>query len=229
MTVTIEQINQPTPELRRLIGELDAVLNAAYEPHQRHGLAIAQLFEPHVRFFVARLDGAAVACGGIALFDGYAEVKRMYTRPRARGRGVAIALPVEFLEASAEEIPLDADSMDAVVTTWTLCTIPDASRALAEMRRVTRPGGTIAACVWDHAGGRGPLAAFWSAVRELDPAADDESGLAGVREGHLASLFSQAGLDRAQAATLTVTSRHTSFDDWWQPFTLGVGPADNTG
>jgi len=57
---------------------------------------------------------------------------------------------------------------------------------LVEMGRVTRPGGVIAACVWDHAAGRGPLAAFWQAVRELDPRAPDESGLAGVREGHLA-------------------------------------------
>jgi putative acetyltransferase len=85
-------VREPTPELRELIGELDAVLNAAYEPHQRHGLAIAQLFEPHVRFFLARLDGAAVACGGGALFEDYAEVKRMYTRPAARGRGVAKAV-----------------------------------------------------------------------------------------------------------------------------------------
>jgi putative acetyltransferase len=92
MNVTIERVTAPTPELRELIGELDDVLNAAYEPHQRHGLNIAQLFEPHVRFFIARLDGAAVACGGVALFDGYAEVKRMYTRPAARGRGVAKTL-----------------------------------------------------------------------------------------------------------------------------------------
>jgi putative acetyltransferase len=92
VNITIEQITTPTAELRDLIGELDEVLNAAYEPHQRHGLPIAQLFEPHVRFFIARLDGAAVACGGVALFDDYAEVKRMYTRPAVRGRGVAKAV-----------------------------------------------------------------------------------------------------------------------------------------
>ena len=96
MAITIERVTAPTPELRDLIGELDAVLNAAYEPHQRHGLAVAQLFEPHVRFFLARLDGAAVGCGGFALFDGYAEVKRMYTRPQVRGRGVAKALLRRF-------------------------------------------------------------------------------------------------------------------------------------
>src|SRR5579862_9840574 len=93
------------------------------------------------------------------------------------------------------------------------------------MGRVTRPGGVVAACVWDHAGGRGPLTAFWSAVRDLDPAADDESGLAGVRDGHLAQLFARAGLEPAQATTLTVHVRHASFEQWWERFTLGVGPA----
>ena len=79
--------------------------------------------------------------------------------------------------------------------------------------------------MWDHAGDRGPLTAFWSAVRALDPAAPDESGLAGVREGHLAELFAQAGLDGTQASTLTVRVRQASFGQWWEPFTLGVGPA----
>ena len=92
MDITVERISAPTPELRELIGELDAVLGAAYEPHQRHGLSLDQLFEPHVRFFLARLDGAAVACGGVALFEDYAEVKRMYTRPAVRGRGIAKAV-----------------------------------------------------------------------------------------------------------------------------------------
>ncbi len=83
----------------------------------------------------------------------------------------------------------------------------------------------VAACVWDQAGGRGPLTAFWSAVREFDPAVGDESGRAGVREGHLAQLFAQAGLGGTKVSTLTVRVRHASFDDWWEPFTLGVGPA----
>jgi hypothetical protein len=81
------------------------------------------------------------------------------------------------------------------------------------------------ACVWDHAGGRGPLTLFWRAARDLDPLAPDESGLAGVREGHLATLFAQAGLGQARAATLTIRVRHASFEQWWEPFTLGVGPA----
>ena len=76
--------------MRDLILELNDVLGAAYEEHQRHGLSIEQLFEPNVRFFIARLDGLAVGCGVVAMFKDYAEV--MYTRPRVRGRGVAKAM-----------------------------------------------------------------------------------------------------------------------------------------
>jgi putative acetyltransferase len=92
MNITIERVIQATPELHDLIGELDDLLGAAYEAHQRHGLSIEQLFEPNVRFFLARLESFAVGCGGVAFFDGYAEVKRMYTRPAARGLGLAKAL-----------------------------------------------------------------------------------------------------------------------------------------
>jgi putative acetyltransferase len=72
------------------------VLGAVYTPDQRHGLSLEQIFEPHVRFFVARVGGTAVGCGGLALFDGYGEVKRMYTREAARGRGVGKALLVRI-------------------------------------------------------------------------------------------------------------------------------------
>jgi putative acetyltransferase len=92
MNITIERAVEATPEVHDLTGELNDVLGAAYESHQRHGLPIEQLFEPHVRFFVARLDGIAVGCGGVAMFDDYAEVKRMYTRLAVRGRAVAKAL-----------------------------------------------------------------------------------------------------------------------------------------
>jgi putative acetyltransferase len=92
MNIIIERVLAATPEVQALVGELNDALGTVYEPHQRHGLSIAQLFEPHMRFFLARLDGLAAGCGGAALFDGYAEVKRMYTRPAARGHGVAKAV-----------------------------------------------------------------------------------------------------------------------------------------
>src|ERR1700733_2284592 len=79
----------PTEEVRQLVGELDAVLSAEYPPEHRHGLKLEAIFQPHIPFFVARLDGTAAGCGGVALLDGFAEVKRMYVRPNARGRGVA--------------------------------------------------------------------------------------------------------------------------------------------
>jgi putative acetyltransferase len=92
IAITIERMTGATPEASTLIAELDAVLGALYEPEQRHGLSIQQVFQPNVRFFVARLGDEAVGCGAVALFDDYAEVKRMYTREAARGRGVGKAL-----------------------------------------------------------------------------------------------------------------------------------------
>jgi putative acetyltransferase len=75
-----------------LIAELDAELSGPYSAEQRHGLSLARVFQPGVIFSIARLDGEAVGCGGIAFDAGLAEVKRMYVRPRARGRGVARAI-----------------------------------------------------------------------------------------------------------------------------------------
>jgi putative acetyltransferase len=90
--ISVELISSPSEDVRTLITELEEVLGAEYPPEQRHGLAIDALFEPHVRFFVARIDGRAVGCGGVALFLDFAEVKRMYVRAEARGRGVADAV-----------------------------------------------------------------------------------------------------------------------------------------
>jgi SAM-dependent methyltransferase len=125
----------------------------------------------------------------------------------------------------AEDLPFLADTFDAALAQLVVHFMADPMGGLREMRRVARPGGTVAACVWDHAGHRGPVSAFWSAVRELDPAADDESDLAGAREGDLARLFGEAGLTEVKASTLTVRTQYASFDDWWEPYTLGVGPA----
>ena len=90
--LTIERVTVATEEVRQLVAELDAALSGPYLPDQRHALALDQLFEGNVRFFVARADGAAAGCGGVAFYDGFAEVKRMYTRPAARRLGVATRL-----------------------------------------------------------------------------------------------------------------------------------------
>jgi len=93
------------------------------------------------------------------------------------------------------------------------------------MARVTRSRGVVAASVWDHAGGQGPLGAFWEAARALDPGVVDESDLAGVREGHLEELLEAAGLQKIEATILSVSIEHPTFQEWWEPFMLGVGPA----
>ena len=90
--VAVEPVPTATPEAERLLAELDQILGAAYEPDQRHALSIEQLFQPDVRFFIARLSGEAVGCGGVTLSGDYAEVKRMYTREAARRRGVGKTL-----------------------------------------------------------------------------------------------------------------------------------------
>jgi SAM-dependent methyltransferase len=132
---------------------------------------------------------------------------------------------LDVREAKAEALPFADGSFDAVLAQLVVHFMDDPVAGLREMGRVAQRGGTVAACVWDHAGGAGPLSLFWRAVHDLDPAAADESRLPGAREGHLAALAAQAGLVDVRASTLTVTSRFDSFADWWEPYTFGIGPA----
>jgi ubiquinone/menaquinone biosynthesis C-methylase UbiE len=132
---------------------------------------------------------------------------------------------VDVQRASAEELPFADDTFDAAIAQLVVHFMADPVRGLSEMARVTRAGGVVAACVWDHAGEQTPLAPFWAAVRDFDHDAADESGLAGGREGHLAELFEQAGLREIEETVLPVQIEHTDFEEWWEPFTLGVGPA----
>lgn len=92
MSLTVEHVPAPTEDVRMLIGELDVELSESYPPEQRHGLSLDRVFQPGVSFFVARLDGEPVGCGGVSFEGGLAEVKRMYVRPAARARGVARAI-----------------------------------------------------------------------------------------------------------------------------------------
>ena len=127
--------------------------------------------------------------------------------------------------AAAEQLPFPDGEFDASLAQLAVHFMADPLAGLSEMARVTRSDGVVAACVWDHAQGGGPLSGFWEAARELDPGVDDESLLAGTRQGHLAELFEAAGLQDVEESTLTVHVAHASFDEWWEPFTLGVGPA----
>ena len=132
---------------------------------------------------------------------------------------------VEVVEATAEELPFADDRFDVALAQLVVHFMADPVAGLREMTRVTRPGGIVAAAVWDHRGGGGPLSLFWRVARELDASVRDESDLAGAGEGQLADLFRQAGVAQVDQTLLTVSVEHATFEEWWEPFTLGVGPA----
>jgi SAM-dependent methyltransferase len=132
---------------------------------------------------------------------------------------------IEVELAPAEDLPFEDGSFDVSLAQLVVHFMADPVAGLREMARVTRPGGVVAACVWDLAGDRTPLTAFWQAVKAIDPSARDESGLAGAREGHLAELFTRAGLGDLEDTAIEVRLPHATFEEWWEPFTLGVGPA----
>ncbi len=136
-----------------------------------------------------------------------------------RHPGVAIE------RAPAEQLPFADDEFDAALAQLVVHFMADPVAGLSEMARVTRSRGVVAATVWDHGGGRGPLNTYWEAVRELDPDVDDESQLAGVRQGDLSRLFQKAGLQDIVEIDLWVSVEHATFEDWWEPYMLGVGPA----
>jgi SAM-dependent methyltransferase len=132
---------------------------------------------------------------------------------------------VDVRHAPAEEIPFADDTFDFALAQLVVHFMTDAVAGLREMARVTRRSGAVAACVWDYDGGMSPLSPFWSALEEFDPAAENESQLAGAREGQLGDLFREAGLEGVQESSLSVGVEFASFEEWWAPYELGVGPA----
>jgi SAM-dependent methyltransferase len=165
------------------------------------------------------LTAELVARVGPAAVSAVDPSERFVAAARARHPGVDVR------EAFAEQLPFPDQAFDAALAQLVVHFMSDPAVGLAEMRRVTRRNGVVAACVWDHAGGRGPLSPLWEAARELDPEAEGESRLRGSREGDLAQLFEASGLREAEESALSVSVEHPSFEEWWEPFTLGVGPA----
>jgi SAM-dependent methyltransferase len=132
---------------------------------------------------------------------------------------------VEVHCAGAEHLPLPDDAFDGVLAQLVVHFMEDPVAGLREMGRVARPGGVVAACVWDFDEGGSPLSLFWEAARDVDAAAPGEAMLPGTRRGHLAALLREAGLAGVVEDTLSVAVEHPTFEDWWHPFELGVGPA----
>ena len=132
---------------------------------------------------------------------------------------------VDVHRGVAEQLPFPDDHFDRTLAQLVVHFMTDPVAGLGEMARVTRPDGLIGACVWDHAGGGGPLSIFWRAATDVDPHASPEADLPGTREGQLGDLCSSAGLRDIRSTSITATVQFGSFDAWWEPFTLGVGPA----
>ncbi|HMA87908.1 MAG TPA: methyltransferase domain-containing protein [Burkholderiales bacterium] len=135
---------------------------------------------------------------------------------------------VAFHAGSATAIPLGDASVDAVVSALVLNFVDDPRAALAEMARVASAGGTIAAYVWDYAGRMELMRMFWDAAVELDPAAarlDEGARFPLCRPEPLEKLFAGAGLTGVEVTPIDIATRFASFDDYWQPFLGGQGPA----
>ncbi len=196
-----------------------------YSPSLAHAFADAAGIAPGMR----ALD---VGCGPGALTS---ELARRLGAPnvaavdpsrefvaecRARNPGVDVR------EASAEALPYADGSFDAVLAQLVLHFVPDPEAAASQMRRVLRRGGVAAACVWDLGGGMRVLRAFWDAACALDPDAPDEAATRRFdRDGEIAALFAEAGLREVTSGALDVRSGYEDFDDLWEGFLGGVGPA----
>jgi SAM-dependent methyltransferase len=157
-----------------------------------------------------------LGAGSVAAVD---PSERFVDAVRARFPGVDVR------RGAAEDLPHGDGEFDAALSQLVVHFMRDPVAGLREMARVTRPGGAVAASVWDLAGGRAPISPFWRAAVALDPNARGEMAVTGGRAGHLESLFAEAGLEDVRAVEQPAVVEHPTFDDWWGPFTLGVGPA----
>lgn len=132
---------------------------------------------------------------------------------------------VDVREGRAEHLPYDDDSFDLALANLVVHFMSDPPGGLAEMRRVVRDGGLVGATVWNHTTSAGPLSTFWQAAKDLDPDVADEAALPGTGEGDLGAIAREAGLRDVVEGTLTVRVPYAGFEEWWEPYTLGVGPA----
>jgi SAM-dependent methyltransferase len=136
---------------------------------------------------------------------------------------------VEVASAGGESLPFADESFDVTLSQLVVNFMDDPEAGVREMRRVTRRGGVVAACVWDYAGEMTLLRTFWRVAREVDPeraAAEDEAAtFRGFDKPGLTTLWLAAGLHNVRSGPLVVSACYTDFEDLWSPLPAGVGPA----
>jgi SAM-dependent methyltransferase len=134
----------------------------------------------------------------------------------------------EVQVAAAEELPFADDSFDGAFAQLVVNFMSDAERGVGEMKRVVRPGGTVAACTWDYAGEMTMLRAYWDAAREIAPEAaqvDEATTMRYATLEELTNLWRTVGLDGVTGGELWVSADYEDFEDLWMPFPSGIGPA----
>jgi len=134
---------------------------------------------------------------------------------------------VKFQTGDAQDLKFADSTFDCSLSLLVWNFIPDRKKALQEVRRATKPGGCVAAAVWDYPEGMRMLRVFWDASGTVDPAARklDESRMPLCRFGELGDLWKSNGLERVREQPLEITMQFASFADFWEPFLLGQGPA----
>ena len=159
--------------------------------------------------------GPAVQVVGIDPSEGFIAYARKNAGPRAR-----------FEAGDAQGLRFADASFDGALALLVLNFVPDHAKAIAEMRRVTRPGGTVGACVWDYDAGMQMLRYFWDEAIAMDPAmeAKDERHMKLSRQGQLGDLWRKAGLVNVEERPLTIDQNYSSFHDYWESFLGGAGP-----
>jgi SAM-dependent methyltransferase len=133
-----------------------------------------------------------------------------------------------FMVGLAQSLPLNSSSCNTVVSGLLLNFVPQPAVALSEMRRVAKRGGKIGVFVWDYAAGMAMLRHFWDVAVELDKNAldfDEGRRFPICQEGELEALFREGGMKQVETTAVQITTRFESFDNYWQPFLGGVGPA----
>ncbi len=177
-----------------------------------------------------------VGCGTGALTDailaGYAPRSVIGVDPSeafvAHARATVVDARASFLVGTAAATGMDTDDVDVVVSGLALNFVPDVDEALAEAWHVVRPGGTVAAYVWDYAEGMQLLRRFWDAASALDPAArvlDESIRFPIAAPAPLAAAFATAGLAAVDVRPIEVPTVFSDPDDLWTPFLSGTGPA----
>ena len=205
---------------------------AAYDAFMgRYSTALAPAFATHLGARPGQ-DALDVGCGPGALTRelsrrlGPRAVSACDPSPGFVDECAARNPGVDVREGRAEAIPFPDAHFDLAAAQLVLHFVTDPDAFAGELRRVTRPGGTIGACVWDFENGMEMLRSFWDAALELDPDAPDEARtLRFGRPGEITQLFADAGLSNTSEATIEVHSTYAGFDELWNGFCAGVGPA----